>query len=133
MWQRLAWVFQRSFFDVVKCTWTVEPIALYGSSTALIGRSPCSDWTIPFVIRSHAHVRQLLIHKLCRIGVSLAHEVLIKPLPGDPLQLAEQVQLWLLARVAPLGLQQPLGQVEHQRRAPQITRVDEVQVDPFLR
>ena len=61
----------------------------------------------------------------------LAHEVAVEPLPRNPLELAEQVQLRLLARVPPLRLEQPLRQVEEQGRPPQVARVDQVQVYPL--
>ena len=57
--------------------------------------------------------------------------MVVEPLPGDPLELTEQVQLRLLAGVAPLRLQQPLRQVEQQGRLPQVAGVDQVQIDPF--
>ena len=61
------------------------------------------------------HVGQLLIHELRGIGVTLADETGVEPLLGDALELAEQMQLRLLAGIAPLGVEQPLGDVEHKR------------------
>ena len=97
----------------------------------MIGRSPSCVVTIPCVNPFARHVRKLLVHKLCRPGVSLADEVPVEPLARDALELAEEVQLWLFAGVAPLGLQQSLGQVEEQGRAAEIAGVDQVQIDPF--
>jgi len=37
------------------------------------------------------HVGQFLIHELCGVGAAVANEAGIKPLLGDPLELAEQV------------------------------------------
>ena len=57
--------------------------------------------------------------------------MVIEPHARDPLELAEQVQPRFLARIAPLGLEQPLCQVEQQRRPPQIARVDQAEVHPL--
>ena len=58
----------------------------------------------------------------------LADEVIVEPLAGDPLELAEQMQLRLLSGIAPLGLQQPLREMEQQGRAPQVAGVHQVEV-----
>ncbi len=74
------------------------------------------------------HVGQLLVHELRRIGAALADEAGVEPLLGDALELAEQVELRLLAGVAPLRVEQALGEVEEQRRRPHVAQVLEVQV-----
>ena len=75
------------------------------------------------------HVGQALVHELRRVRPALADEVSIEPLARDALQLAEEMELGLVARVAPLCLQEPLREVEQQRRAPQVPGVDEAEVD----
>ena len=75
------------------------------------------------------HVGELLVHELGRVGAALADQVGVEPLPGDALELAEEVQLGLLAGVAPLGVEQALGEVEQQRRAAHVAQVLQVQVD----
>ena len=73
------------------------------------------------------HVGQLLVHELRRIGPALADEVMVEPSARDALELAEQVQLRLLAGVAPRGFQQPSGQVKEQRRLAEVAGVDQVE------
>ena len=68
------------------------------------------------------HVGQLLIHELRRIRVALADETGVEPLLGDALELAEEVQLRLLAGVAPLRVEQPLREVEDERGRPHVAR-----------
>ena len=65
------------------------------------------------------------------IGAALADEAGVEPLLGDALELAEQVELRLLAGVAPLGVEQALGEVEEERGGPHVAQVLEVQVDAF--
>ncbi|MEI2623700.1 MAG: hypothetical protein V9G23_07210 [Giesbergeria sp.] len=67
------------------------------------------------------HVGQLLVHQQRRVGVALADQVFglpvitHQPFLGDALELAEQVQLGVFAGVAPLGVEQALGELEQQR------------------
>ena len=77
------------------------------------------------------HVRQFQIHELRRVGAALADEMIVEPLPRHPFELAEQVELWLLSRIAPLRLQQTLREVKQQGRAAQIARVNQVEIDPL--
>ena len=49
-------------------------------------------------------IRELLIHEQGRIGVAFADEAGVQPFLGDALELAEEVKLGLLSRVAPLGV-----------------------------
>ncbi len=58
------------------------------------------------------HVPQLLIHEQGGIGVALADEAGVQPLLGNALELAEEVHLGLLAGIAPLGVEQTLGNVK---------------------
>ena len=51
------------------------------------------------------HVGQLLIHELRGIGAALADETGVEPLLGDALELAEEMELRLLAGVAPLRVE----------------------------
>ena len=60
------------------------------------------------------HVGQLLVHEERRVRSPLADQVGVEPLLDDALELAEQVELRLLAGVAELGVEQPLGHVEKQ-------------------
>ena len=119
-------VSQRSVFDVLKRTCAVEPVGLYGSSSALIG--PLADERARDAGGDPVagHVGQLLVHELRRIGAALADEAGVEPLLGDALELAEQVQLRLLAGVAPLGVEQALRQVEERacdgRMSPRCSR-----------
>src|SRR4030095_753940 len=62
------------------------------------------------------------------IGATLAHETRIEPLLGDALELAEQMELRLLTRVAPLRVQQTLGNVEQQRGWTHVTQMLERQI-----
>ena len=78
-----------------------------------------------------SHIRKRQIHELRGVRAALADEVIVEPLARDPLELAEQVQLRLLARIAPLCLQQALGQVKQQGRAPQVAGVHQVEVHPL--
>ena len=77
------------------------------------------------------HVGQLLVHELGGIGAALADEAGVEPLLGDALELAEQVELRLLAGIAPFRVEQPLGEVEEERGRPHVAQVLEVQVDAF--
>ena len=65
------------------------------------------------------------------IRAALADEAGVEPLLGDALELAEQVELRLLAGVAPLRVEQALREVEQQRRRPHVVQVLEVQVHAF--
>ena len=58
------------------------------------------------------HVGELLVHELRRVGAALADQVGVEPLLGDALELAEEVELGLLAGVAPLRVEQALREVE---------------------
>ena len=77
------------------------------------------------------HVGQFLIHEQRGIGAALADEAGVEPLLGDALELAEQVELRLLAGVAPLRVEQPLGDVEDERGRPHVAQVLEVHVHAF--
>jgi hypothetical protein len=55
------------------------------------------------------HVGQFLVHQLRRVGAALADQAGVQPLFGDALELAEQMQLRVLAGVAPFGVEQPLA------------------------
>ena len=65
------------------------------------------------------------------IGAAFADEAGVEPLLGDALELAEQVELGLLAGIAPFGVEQALGDVEEQRGRPHVAQVFQVQVDAF--
>ena len=58
------------------------------------------------------HVSEFLIHELRRIGAALAYEAGVEPLLRDALELAEKIELRLLAGIAPFRVEQPLGEVE---------------------
>ena len=58
------------------------------------------------------HVGQLLVPELGRIRTTLADQTGIEPLPGDALELTEQVQPGRFIRVAPSGVEQALGKVK---------------------
>ena len=61
------------------------------------------------------HVGQFLIHELRGIGAAFADEAGVEPLLGDALELAEQMELRLLAGIAPFRVEQALGEVEDER------------------
>jgi hypothetical protein len=48
------------------------------------------------------HVGQLLVHEQPGIGVALATQAGVEPLLGDALELTEEVQLRVAARIAPV-------------------------------
>ena len=50
-------------------------------------------------------------------------------MPGDALQLAEEVQLGRFTRVAPFGVKQSLGEMEQQRGGPQVSQVLQTEID----
>ena len=77
------------------------------------------------------HIRQFLIHQLGGIGVAFADETGVEPLLGDALELAEEVQLRLLAGVAPFGVEQPLRDVEDERGRPHVAQVLQAHVHAF--
>ena len=76
-------------------------------------------------------IREALVQELGGVRAALALQVVPQPLARDPLELAEQVQLRFLAGVAPLGLQEPLGEVEDQSRGTHLLEMLETQVHPF--
>ena len=51
-----------------------------------------------------SHVGQFLIQELSRFGITFAHQTGVEPLLGDALELPEQVEFWVFARIAPLGV-----------------------------
>ena len=61
------------------------------------------------VIRLQAMSASFLIHELRRIGAALADEAGVEPLLGDALELTEQMELRLLAGVAPFRVEQAAG------------------------
>src|SRR6185437_28521 len=69
------------------------------------------------------HIRKLLVHEKRGMGVTLADETRIKPLLGDALELAEQVELWLLAGVAPFCVKQAMRQVENEGGRAHVAKV----------
>ena len=74
-------------------------------------------------------VGQLLIHELGGVGVALADKTAIEPLSGDALELSEKMEFRLLARIAPLCVEQPLGEMKEQSRAPEVAGVNQIEVD----
>ncbi len=77
------------------------------------------------------HVRQFLIHQLGGIRAALADEAGVEPLLGDALELAEQMELGLLAGVAPFRVEQALGDVEEQRGGAHVAQMLQVHVHAF--
>ena len=77
-----------------------------------MGRSPMKCSVIAVVDAVAGHVREFLIYELCGIGFSLANEVRIKPLFGNALELAEKMELWLLAGIAELGVEEAMREME---------------------
>ena len=73
-------------------------------------------------------VGELLVHQLGRVGAALADQMVVQPAARDPLELAEQVELRFRIGVAPVSLQQCLGQMEHQGGRPQVLQVLERQI-----
>ena len=61
------------------------------------------------------HIRQLLIHEQRGISPTFADQAGVEPLFSDTLELAEEVELGLLAGVAPFGVEQAMGEMEEQR------------------
>ena len=74
------------------------------------------------------HVGQLLIHKLSGIGVTLADKATIEPLLGDALELSEEMKLRFVAWIAPLCVEEPLGEMKEKCRAPEVTGVNQIEV-----
>ena len=59
------------------------------------------------------HVGQFLIHKKSFGDAALAVEAVIEPLPSDALELTEEIELGLFARIAELRrIEQPMGQMK---------------------
>jgi hypothetical protein len=112
MWHFRSSVFHRSVRDVLNFTCIVESVGLYGSSTAFMGRSPTSERVMPAVIRSHAMSASSWYISCAGYVPPVQFRHSVQPLPRDVLELAKQVQLCLLTRVAPLSVKQPLGDVE---------------------
>ena len=69
------------------------------------------------------HVGDFLMHHLRLPGAAAALEVVPHPFLCDALELAEQVQLRVLARIAVLAIQQVLGQVEGDRVVARVFQV----------
>jgi len=77
-------------------------------------------------------VGDLLIQELGGERAALAHQVaLVDPAPRDLLELAEQVQLRLLARITEFPEQQVLGEMIGDRARPDLAQVLQVQRDAF--
>ena len=55
------------------------------------------------------HVGQHLVQELSGAGAALADEATVEPLLGDALELSEEIEPWFLARITPLGFEQPFG------------------------
>ena len=128
MWQRRASVSHRSVFEVLKFTWIVEPVGLYGSSTALMGRSPIEARVDAGGDPLAGHIRQHLVHELRRIGAALAHQTRSSHCFGDALELAEEVQLGFLAGVTPLGEEQARASVRYSNvERPHIAGMNELE------
>ncbi len=128
MWQRLELVSQRSVFEVLKRTCA-------GGAGGVVGIEQGLDGALAEERAGDAggdavagHVGQFLIHELRGIGVALADEAGVEPLLGDALELAEEMELRLLAGVAPFRVEQALGDVEEQRGRPHVAQVLQVQV-----
>ena len=86
---------------------------------------------MPAVMRLQAMSASSWYMSCAGIGAALADEAGVQPLLGDALELAEQVELRLLAGIAPLRVEQALGEVEDQRGRPHVAQVLEVQVHAF--
>ena len=77
-----------------------------------------------------SHVGQFLIHELRGIGAAFAHKAGIEPLLGDAFELAEEVELRLLAGVAPFRVKQPLGDVEDERGGAHVAQCSRLMSTP---
>src|SRR6185437_4185902 len=73
-------------------------------------------------------VRELPVHQHGWIRIALADEAGVQPWLDDALELAEQVQLGLLARIAPLAVEQMARQVHQQRGGTHVREVPYVYV-----
>ena len=109
---------------------------MHGRAGRVVGVEHRGDRSLAEVARHDAArdagaglVGQFLVHELGRVGAALADQVMVQPAAGDPLELAEQVQLRILVAVAPVFFQQGLGEVVHQRGGAQVAAVHQVQVD----
>ena len=87
---------------------------------ALIGRSPINAVGDGRRDAVAGHVGKFLIHELGRVGLAFAHEAGVEPLLGDALELAEKVELRLLAGVAPFCVEQLLGRRGRARGWPHV-------------
>ena len=74
------------------------------------------------------HVGEFLVHEDRRVGVTPADETRVKPLLGDALELAEEMETRRFAGVAPFGVEQALGDVEEKRRGAQVSEVFQIHV-----
>ena len=74
------------------------------------------------------HVGQFLVPELGGIRATLADQTGIEPLFGDALELAEQMHLGFLVRVAPLRKKQALGEMVQERRRAHVIQVFKAQV-----
>ena len=97
----------------------------------MIGRSPTNCAGDAGGDAVAGHVGQFLIHEQRGIGAAFADEAGVEPLLGDALELAEEVELRLLAGVAPFRVEQRWVTWKTQRRGPHVAQVLEVQVHAF--
>ena len=81
--------------------------------------------------RVAGHVGEFLIHELGGIGAALADEAGVEPLLRDSLELAEEVELGLLARIAPFRVEEAVGEVEEKGGGPDVAQVLEGHVYSF--
>ena len=85
----------------------------HGLHRSLLGQLRPGDRRSDLLARS---VGKIGNHQLGAIGIAFACDVFRKPLPGDALQLAEEVKFRLAVRVAPMLEEQALGEFVEQGR-----------------
>jgi len=90
MWHRRESVSHRSFLDVLKFTWIVEPWVVWvkDSLDGPLSNQGASD---PGRDALTGHIGQFLVHELSRICSAFADQTGFEPLFGDAFQLTEQV------------------------------------------
>ena len=76
-----------------------------------------------------SHVGQCLIHELRGKRTSFADKTAIKPLFGNALELSKEMQLRLIARIAPLCVEQPMSEMKEKGRSTKVACVNQIEID----
>ena len=131
IWQRSDVVSQRSVREVLKLTCAVEPVGVVRVEHGLDGTFADERPSDPRRDPVAGHVGEFLVHEQRGISAALADEIAVQPLLGDALELAEEVEFRLLARIAPFRVQQPLGDMEKERGRTHVAQMLQIVIDTF--